>query len=259
LRAAGTTNTHRRVYLRPLNGGYIMVILLRRTAVLAALIAIAVGVAGCFGQEPAQRQAFIAFLQKRIIDKPGLHIPIMSDQDVANFGPYADQYRIMNGFHHRLNAAISGDLARAVQIGNPHSLEDLVVHRGFISVMNKSMTKMKGEVDAALSETDAAHAALKQPADLKAVYDAAYDHMVTKPGNVFRELIPMMLSGLQKIEELAAFLDDHRNVVEYRGGIPTSRDASLRQQLAELIQGAVKASEISELIKRKLRAMAEGH
>jgi hypothetical protein len=236
-----------------------MVNLLRRTAILAVLITIAVGVAGCFGQEPAQRQAFIEFLQKRIIDKPGLHIPIMSDQDVANFGPYADQYRIMNGFHHRLNAAISGDLAKAMQIGNPRSLEDLADHRDFISIMSKSMAKMKGELDAALSEADAAHAALKQPADLKVVYDAAYDHMVTKPANVFRELIPMMLSGLPAIENLATFLNEHRNVIEYRGGMPIIRDASLRPQLAELIQGAVKSAEISERGKRKLRAMAEGH
>ena len=77
---------------------------LRRTAIVVALVGVALGLAACGGDEPAQRKAFIEFLQTRIIDKPGLHIPIMSDQDVANLGPYADQYRIMNGFHHELDA-----------------------------------------------------------------------------------------------------------------------------------------------------------
>ena len=192
----------------------------KRAAVVAALVAFALLLAGCFGQEEAQRKAFIEFLQTRIIDKPGLHIPIMSDQDVANFGPYADQYRIMNGFHHQLDAAIAKDFARAMQIGSPRSVEDLVQHRAMLPVVTQGMAKMKAAIDKALADADAAHAALKQPPDLKAVYDKAYEHMVTKPANVFRELIPIMVSGLPVIEKLAAFLDEHRNAIEYRGGMP---------------------------------------
>lgn len=229
----------------------------KRAAVVAALVSFAL-LAGCFDNEPAQRKAFIEFLQTRIIDKPGLHIPIMSDQDVANFGPYADQYRIMNGFHHELDATISNDFARAMQIGSPRSIEDLVQHRAMLPLVTQGMAKMKTAIDKALAEADAAHAALKQPPDLKAVYDRAYEHMVTKSANVFRELIPIMASGLPVIEKLAAFLDEHRNAIEYRGGMPYARDAALRPQLAALMQEAIKVSEASNEGKRKLRAMAEG-
>lgn len=228
------------------------------TAAIAAIVGFALLLGGCFGQEPAQRAAFIEFLQKRIVDKPGLHIPIMSDQDVANFGPYADQYRIMNGFHHRLNAAISADFARAMQIGSPRSLDELVQHRAMLPIVRQGMEKMKTEIDKALADADAAHAALKQPADLKIVYDKAYDHMVTKPANVFRELIPTVLSGLPVIEKIAAFLDEHRNAIEYRGGVPFTRDASLRPQLEALMQEGAKVAEASAEGKRKLRAMADG-
>jgi hypothetical protein len=230
----------------------------KRAAVAAALISFALLLAGCFGQEPAQRKAFIEFLQTRIIDKPGLHIPIMSDQDVANFGPYADQYRIMNGFHHRLDAAIAKDFARAMQIGSPRSVEDLVQHRALLPTITQGMAKMKTAIEKALADADAAHAALKQPPDLKVVYDKAYEHMVTKPANVFRELIPIMVSGLPVIEKLAAFLDEHRNAIEYRGGMPFTRDARMRPQLDALLQEAVKVSEASAEGKRKLRLMAEG-
>lgn len=230
----------------------------KRAAVVATIVGFALLLAGCFGNEPAQRKAFIEFLQTRIIDKPGLHIPIMSDQDVANFGPYADQYRIMNGFHHQLDATISKDFASAMQIGSPRSLEELVKHRDLLPTITRGMAKMKTTIDKALAEADAAHAALKQPPDLKAVYDQAYEHMVTKPANVFRELIPIMVSGLPVIEKLAAFLDEHRNAIEYRGGMPVVRDAKLQPQLEALIQEAVKVSEASAEGKRKLQAMAEG-
>jgi len=230
----------------------------KRAALAAALVGFAVLLAGCFSNEPAQRQAFIEFLQKRIIDKPGLHIPIMSDQDITNLGPYADQYRIMNGFHHRLDATISKDFGRAMQIGSPRSLEELMQHRALLPTITQGMANMKTEIDAALAEADAKHAALKQPPDLKVVYDKAYDHMVTKPANVFRELIPMMLSGLPVIEKLANFLAEHRDAIEYRGGMPITRDAKLRPQLEALMQEAVKVSEASVEGKRKLQAMAEG-
>lgn len=76
----------------------------RRAIFFLVLVGFALSLAGC-GEEAPQRKAFIQFPQTRIIDKPGLHIPIMSDQDITNFGPYADQYRIMNGFRHQPGAS----------------------------------------------------------------------------------------------------------------------------------------------------------
>ena len=128
-----------------------------------------------------------------------------------------------------------------------------------LPLVTQGMAKMKTEIDKALAEADAAHAALKQPPDLKAVYDRAYEHMVTKSANVFRELIPIMVSGLPVIEKLAAFLDEHRNAIEYRGGMPDVRDAQLRPQLEALMQEAVKVSQASVEGKRKLRRWPKGN
>jgi hypothetical protein len=230
----------------------------RRTAVVFALMTLAFSLGGC-SKEPAQRQAFIDFLQRRIIDKPGLHIPIMSDQDIANFGPYADQYRIMNGFHHRLNDSITQDLARAIQIGSPRSLQELVNHRELLPVLKQGMASMKIELDKAEAEADAAHKALQQPSDLKVTYDAAYDHMVTKPAAVYREVIPAMQSALPAIEDLAAFLDENRSAIEFRDNTPVSANSNVQTRLTPLMQFALKSSEVSDEAKRKLRAMVEGY
>lgn len=228
-----------------------------RLFALAGVIIIALATAAC-DNEADQRRAFIVFLQTRIIDKPGLHIPILSDKEQADLGPYADQYYIMNGFHHRLDASVSKDLGPAMQIGNPRSLEDLRDHRDILPVVRAGIKNMTVELDKDEAEADEAHKKLKQPPDLKAVYDIAYQRMVTNPAGVFRELGPMIESMLPAIEELATYLDEHRDVIEFRGGTPATKDAAVRNKLNALMQAAAKAAAASEEGKRKLRAMSEG-
>lgn len=230
----------------------------RRVFALAGVFAIALSTAGCFDKEPEQRRAFITFLQTRIVDKPGLHIPIMSDKDIADLGPYADQYRIMNGFHHRLNDAVSKDLARAVQIGKPRSLQDLASQRAIIPALKDGMAKMKAELDKAEAEANAARLALKQPPDLKFVYDTAYERMVTRTARTVRELLPMIDEMLPPIEALAVYLDEHRAKIEFRGASVATRDPVVRAQLTTLLDAATKAAQASEEGKRKLNALVTG-
>jgi hypothetical protein len=230
----------------------------RRAFALAGALVLALATGGCIDSEPQQRRAFIAFLKTRVIDKPGLHIPILSDKDVADFGPYADHYRIMNGFHHKLDASISKDLARAMQIGTPRSLEDLRDHRAILPVLKAGMVNMKSELAKAEADADTARKALKQPPDLKAVFDIAYDHMVITPAKVFRELAPLIQGMLPAIEDLAAYLDEHRDTIAFRGGSPVVSDPATRATLTALMDAAGKAAQASEEGKRKLRAMAEG-
>ncbi|MCK9918456.1 DUF3053 domain-containing protein [Microbacteriaceae bacterium K1510] len=224
--------------------------------VLAALLALAT--AGCFDKEPEQRQAFIKFLQTRIIDKPGLHIPILSDQEAADIGPYAKHYNVMKGFHNRLDDSLSKDLRKIADASAPRSMEELRDKHAIVSALKRDMGTLTTELDKAEAEADAAHKALEQPADLKVVYDKAYEHMVTKPAQTFREILPIMTAGLPAIEELANYLDEHSDTVELHGNGITVKDAGARAKLASLIDAAAAAGKKSEEGKRKLRAMAEG-
>jgi hypothetical protein len=230
----------------------------RRALALAGLMLVTLCTAGCFDNEPAQRQAFIKFLQTRIVDKPGLHIPIMSADDIKAFGPYADQYRIMNGFHHGLNGAVGGDLAKAMQITAPRSLAELADKRAIFPVLRDGMAKMIAELDTAEATADAARKALNQPTDLKRVYDVAYDRMVTGPAKVFREMMPMIGQSLPAVEALAVYLDEHRGAIEFHGNQMTVNDPAVRAKLSALLQDAAKSGEMANEGKRKLRAMAEG-
>jgi hypothetical protein len=229
-----------------------------RIFVLTGLVVLTLCTAGCFDNEPAQRAAFIKFLQTRIIDKPGLHIPIMSADDIKAFGPYASQYRIMNGFHHGLNAAAGGDLAKVMQITAPRSLAELADKRAIFPVLRDGMARMIAELDKDEAKADAAHKALNQPADLKRVYDVAYERMVTQPAKVFREMMPMIDQSLPAVEALAVYLDEHRSAIDFRGNQINVTDPVVRAKLSGLLQDAAKSGEIANEGKRKLRAMAEG-
>jgi hypothetical protein len=120
------------------------------------------------------------------------------------------------------------------------------------------MAKFKTETEAALAKADAAHAALKQPPDLKTVYDSAYDRMVTRPAAVFLDMVPLIDGALRPLEELANYLDQNRGVIDYRDGVPTSKDTLVRGRLASLIDAAGASAKASDQGKRKLRAMVEG-
>jgi DUF3053 family protein len=227
--------------------------------VALALFTCSMTLAACGDNEPERRKAFIEFLQTRIIDRPGLHIPILSDKNLADFGDYARHYNILNGFHHQLNATVQKDMARAMQIGSPKSLEQLRDQRALIPVLTAGMKRLRDELDKAEADASVAHKALQQPPDLKAVYDRAYERMVAIPAKVFRELMPIIESMLPKLDAFASYLDDNRNVIDIRGNQTTIKTEAARARFAVLADQATKAAEAAEEGKRKLQRMATGN
>ena len=235
-----------------------MIAINRRVAGLVVLVLLATGLTACWDSEPNQRKAFIAFLQTRIIDKPGLHIPIMSEKDVSDFGPYADHYRILNGFHHQLDANVSKDLQKAAQFGRPKSLEELRSQRALMPLMMETMAKLKAELAKAEADAEAARMALKQPPDLKAVYDKAYERMVTRAAQLFRDLMPTVEAVLPPIGALAAFLDENRANIELRGNQITVKNEAVRAKLAAMIDEVTKLTRAVTEGQRKMQAFASG-
>jgi len=230
----------------------------RRVFAFASLLLVTLGTAACGDDEPKQRQAFMAFLQSRVLDRPGLHIPVMSDKDIADFGPYADHYRVLNGFHHRLDNTVSKDLQRAQQLGTPRSLEELRSRRSAIPIVASAMAKLRAELDKAEGDADSARKALKQPPDLKAVYDKAYERMVERPARFFREMMPVVDAMLPAIGALAAFLDDNRDTIELKGNQTVVKSETVRAKLAALIADATKSAEAAADGQRRLRTLVEG-
>ena len=214
--------------------------------------------AGCGDDEPKQRKAFIEFLQTRIVDKPGVHVPHLSDDQAKSFGDYAKQYAIITGFNGKLDASVGGPTQQALQHGMPSSLEDVLSRRGDLAVLRDGMTKVRNTLQQELDAADAAHAALKQPDDLMHVFDAAYAKDVTAPAQAFFAIFPDVIAAEDAALALADFIAQHRGVVKIQGSQIQVSDPRVQQQLSALID-ALRAKQQSIMAaQQRLRSVVMG-
>jgi soluble cytochrome b562 len=227
-----------------------------RRTLLAAVLVAAFGIAAC-DSEPAQRKAFIEFLQSRIVGKPGVHVPKPAAEQTATFGPYAKHYDVITEFHAGLDQVVTKPLQHALQAA-PRSLDQLGPKRQEIAEIRGGMASIRAALDKQLAAADAAHAALKQPDDLKPVYDAAYDRVVSQPAKAFAEIFPDVDEATKAILSLAEFLDRNGDKIKINGSMLQVADPSLQPQLQSLINALRAKQEAIQKAQQRLRSIVSG-
>jgi Protein of unknown function (DUF3053) len=230
---------------------------LRRPFAVVAIVLLTVFVAGC-NDEPAQRKAFITFLQTRIIDKPGLHVPHLTQEETASFGDYAKQYAIITDFNDGLDKSIAQPMTEAINRGAIRSIDDVVTrHADFIAARD-GINKLHDAIDKQLAAADTAHAALKQPDDLKAVYDKAYERDVTIPARAFEDIFPDLSEALTSIVDLGDFIEKHKDKVSIVGNQLQTSDPALQPQLQAMIDALMAKSDEISKAQEHLRLVMNG-
>lgn len=68
----------------------------------------------------------------------------------------------------------------------------LMIRPADLDVAAAEMSAMRKAFDAALAKADTAHATLKQPDELKVVFDKAYELTVTAAAKDMKEIFPLM-------------------------------------------------------------------
>jgi hypothetical protein len=228
----------------------------RRLFTFAGLAVAGLLLAGCFDKEPEQRKAFIEFLQKRVIDRPGLKIPIVKDDEYAAMGPYAVHYGVMRRFHTTLDESISKRLMSAVQAGQVRSFQELANRREDFVAARDGIAKLREALDKAEAEATADRAKLTQPKDLEVVYAKAYEKLVDRPARTIREILPPLEGTLQSGVELADYLHEQRAKIGFKGSNLETSDPEIRRRLAELLQTVNDKSVQLNSAKQKLQALA---
>jgi hypothetical protein len=225
---------------------------------IAFLLLAAFALAACGDSEATQRKAFIDFLQTRILDKPGLHVPKPNEEETKSFGDYAKDYAIITAFNEGMDKNISGRMREVVQTGMIRSLDELVTRRGDIVAAMDGIKALRTALDDQLAKADAAHAGLKQPSDLKGVYDKAYERTVTLPANAFKDIFPAADSAFQAAQALANYLDQHRDAIKISGSSIQTSDPKLSTELNRLI-GVLNGNGQAILdAQRKLQTLVQG-
>jgi hypothetical protein len=236
-----------------------MIVINRRAAGFAALVLLATALSACGDSEPDQRKAFIGFLQKYIIDKPGVHVPKPTDEDSKSFGVYASHYAVITDFVGNPEMRSVGEKMQAVtQRANISSAQDLVDHRADLKSVSDGLATLITSMNRELAKTNAARAALKQPDDLKAIYDKAYEQDVIAPARGFNEVTPIVMDISAASLKLADYIVSHRDKVVLSGKNISGRDAQTAKDIDNLVKALNSNAPRYKDAQQRLRVVLEG-
>lgn len=213
---------------------------------------------GCGDDDRAQRKAFIAFLQTRIVDKPGVHVPHPTADESKSWGSYAAQYAIITGFNDGVSQHVTAPMNQAMSHGAVTSLQDLVTRRDDLVEIRRGMASLQTELDKQLATAEAAHAGLKQPADLKPVFELAYERDVTGPAHAFHDALPVAESALAAAVDVGDFLTQHRNTVSVQGAQVQVSDPALQRDLSARLAAMNAKGQAAQAAQQRLQALVNG-
>jgi hypothetical protein len=198
-------------------------------------LALPLALIACGSKEPEQRAAFTQFLQTRIVDKPGVHVPKLTPDESKAFGDYTTHYAVITDFNGGMDAVVK-PLGNLIQKGAVRSLGDVVARRDDIKAVQSGLNDMGAQLKQQQAKADSAHAQLKQTEDLKAVYDKAYDRTVSVPANTFLEVLPQINSTLDSSLKVADYVTAHKAQIEINGPVIKVQDPKVQAELNTLLQ-----------------------
>ncbi len=224
------------------------------TLVLACCVFL---LAGC-ENEPAERKAFIEFLQTRIIDKAGVHVPRPNAEERAPWGRYASHYDIILKFHQAMGEKIGKPLAGEMQRGRIQTMQDLVDRYADLKSVHGSLQRFEPLLNEELTRADEARMALPQPADLKSVFEAAFERDVRGPAAGIKEALPPALATLKAGLDLGDFLISNRGRVKVQGPLIETSDPALQREIQSRLAALQELQKKSQEAQRRLQTQIHG-
>lgn len=232
-----------------------MTVSLNRQWLLA--LALPLLLTACGSSEPDQRAAFKQFLQTRIIDKPGVHVPKLTPDESKSFGDYSNHYAVITDFNSGMDASVK-PLGGFVQKGAFRSLGDVIERRDDLKTVQAGLNDMVVQLKQQLAKADSAHAQLKQPEDLKTVYDSAYDRTVSVPANTFLTVVPQINGTLDSGLKVADYVDAHAAQIKINGAIVQVTDAKVQAELNTLLQDLNAKAKVVQEAQTRLQSVMLG-
>jgi hypothetical protein len=211
----------------------------------------------CGSSEPDQRAAFKQFLQTRIIDKPGVHVPKLTPDESKSFGDYTQHYAVITDFNSGMDASTK-PLNGFVQKGAFRSLGDVIERRDDLKTVQAGVNDLVVQLKQTLAKADAAHAQLKQPDDLKAVYDSAYDRTVSVPANTLLTVMPQVNGTFESGLKVADYVDAHKAQIQINGSVVQVTDPKVQAELNTLLQDLNAKAKVVQEAQTRMQAVLLG-
>lgn len=172
---------------------------------------------GCGDKEADQRKAFIDFLQNTVM-RSGEHLPSLSEDQKQKFGNYVNDYAIIYGFSQQVNRAVDSGMKPVVnELSAIRTPQDYLTRRDSLRQASGSLGILIQQIQTSKTQADTSKAALKQPADLKTVYDNVYNKVVTQPASTLQPLLPALQTLSQDAVQAGDFLQQQGTQVTFNG------------------------------------------
>jgi hypothetical protein len=237
----------------------IMNLLTRRSFALASVVVLALSAAACGDKEPEQRKTFIEFLQVRILERPGVRVPKLTDEEASKFGPYAGHFNVMRGFTDNPEmTGLAKQMQQVTQRVSLNSVQELVDNRGALRSVKDDLGKLTVAMNKALADTLKERDGLKQPDDLKVVYDKAFEKNVLGPARSFNETVPMVVDIAEAGIKLADYVEANRSKVTMQGKTVSGKDAKTQRELDNLVKNLAATAPKFQDAQRRLRIVLQG-
>ncbi|MFG6077266.1 DUF3053 domain-containing protein [Erwinia sp. OPT-41] len=184
---------------------------------------------GCGDKEADQRKAFIDFLQNTAM-RSGEHLPALSEDQKQRVGNYASDYAIVYGFSQQVNRAVDNGLKPVVdELSAIRAPQDYLTRRDSLRQASGSLEVLAQQIQTAKTQADSSKAGLKQPAELKTVYDNLYNKVVTQPADTLLPLLPALQKLSQDAVQTGDFLQQQGSQMTFNGQtiqFPTQQQAT---------------------------------
>ncbi|HBV40378.1 MAG TPA: DUF3053 domain-containing protein, partial [Erwinia sp.] len=150
--------------------------------------------------------------------RSGEHLPALSEDQKQRIGNYASDYAIIYGFSQQVNRAVDSGLKPVVdELSAIRTPQDYLTHRDSLRQASGSLDVLAQQIQTAKTQADSSKAGLKQPADLKTVYDALYSKVVTQPADSLLPLLPALQKLSQDAVQTGDFLQQQGSQVSFNG------------------------------------------
>jgi acyl transferase domain-containing protein len=229
--------------------------------VVGVLVALTLAAWG--NSEADQRKAFITFLQD-INNRPGGHVLVPNANDEKAFGPYLQHYAIILDFNKDMSVSIQDFMTQMIKFGfgpnpNPRSIEQLAAAPADLTVLKDILDKMEQGLQTRLAKFNADRAALKQPDDLKAVYDKTVDKLITAPDIAFENYVKALDGGIDATIVLVGYINAHRTRLVVSGMQIQAKDQRTLDELSPLMKSYQDAGERVVAAQRQTERILQGN
>lgn len=209
-------------------------ILARNVLVCLSLLVL---LTACGDNEPEQRKAFIDILQKNVLDQRGGRILLLTEDNRKALGSYAAQFDFFTDAVQASEKLDVNDQVNKIQkLTNDLSrTNDAEKRREILDSIDAIKNEVRASIQKLVADLHTQKSVLKQPDDLKAVFDKAYDKHIGKPVEVSMRIFDASDTFMKSVRDLNDYVIAHPGKVEYQGVNVMILDNSVEKEVSGLL------------------------